>query len=1667
MREGTMVGIAFDTYEHFPRLPNAVQQVRELGELAGEFEYRVDIGENLALDRVRSRLKEWRTEWRRDGANGPVLVAWSGHGTVREPGGLRLVAADTESGQALGETYAPGELAEEVLRSGAHQALLLIDTCHAGAGSTEVVQEAIRDHDLRTLAQGQDLWLGVLASCRAREQADGRGVLLEAVLEVLRDGPAPGPYRRAWSVRNEGVTGQALAEAVQAGWTEEGQRPAYTATGVPRVMFRNPRWQPAARPALVEHLVLAAKGADPTEESWLFHGRQRVLGELVTWMGGDRPGLRLVTGSAGCGKSAVLGRLATLSDPQQRTEVLKHLPLAPGDPDPGAGSVAVTVHLRGLTALQAAAAVAEQRGLGDPRTVSELVAWLELDVRGDERPPVLLFDGLDEVGPGEISPMVELLEPLARIGLVLVSLRSSAFQRGEQWKDALERLRLARPEEIDLDQEQDTAEDIAGHLELRLRADGMTGNQAVAAARLLGDRAVASGGGFLFARLVGPVVAQRLSGQEPAGWVEELPTTVAAAFDAAVDALEVRRRGDGTAVPQAGRVLLTALAWAFGRGLPADGVWEAVAGALDPTGETYGTKDVDWALEALGRFIVEDTSGGVAVYRLYHQEFIDHLAGSFNERAVQARWAGPARAATESLGELAAARLTGEGSHRAGDFYLRRYLAEHAGLGDGAGIPGLRALNERDSETFRSTLAQALNRLGATRATRGERLTAGAPALEAVEHYRGLTAEDPEAFLPDLADALHNLAATQAALGDRDNALATITEAVTIRRHLAATNPQAFLPDLAMSLNNLAAAQGELGDRHNALATITEAVKHYRDLATTNPQAFLPNLAMSLNNLTGAQAALGDRHNALATITEAVTIRRDLATTNPQAFLPDLAMSLNNLAAAQGELGDRHNALATITEAVKHYRNLTTTNPQAFLPNLASALTNLAAAQSDLGDRHNALATITEAVKHYRNLTTTNPQAFLPDLASALNNLANRQAALGDRHNALATVTEAVTIQRDLAATNPQAFLPNLAGFLNNLANRQAALGDRHNALATITEAVKHYRNLTTTNPQAFLPNLAMSLNNLANYRAALGNHHDALATVTEAVTIRRNLAATNPQAFLPNLAGSLNNLANRQAAVGNHHDALATITEAVKHYRNLTTTNPQAFLPDLASALNSLASAQSDLGDRHNALATITEAVTIRRNLATTNPQAFLPNLAMSLNNLANRQASLGNHHDALATITEAVKHYRNLTTTNPQAFLPDLASSLNNLSSAQAALGDRHNALATITEAVTIRRDLTTTNPQAFLPDLASALNNLSSQHIAAGTPTAALPHFDRCISQLAGHPLAVARLTLALASHNIRSDNQRSGVRQALDLLSDTAEVQLTPELRHRCHTLLRDLAAESGELLSLVAEEWAATAPSALPPWLTVSPGDLELVRSWVNLPSWSARRDFYSEHTTALRGLDLPTAVEESGPLPPEFVQFLVALLHRAAAEGPEAAFRRQILQELAVDWLNTPDWPASQDFLERHRTELLAPGAAELLDLEDEEEDLDVRLHLAILHLAAETDVPTAYRALADRATLHARLRQALAAPDPTALRHCAAIELAVYRDEFAAAGHRLMADALTDAPLPAADPGLATTDPGARNAALAEVAELIRRHPVHAAGLGKLLHLLLPPATE
>ena len=503
-------------------------------------------------------------------------------------------------------------------------------------------------------------------------------------------------------------------------------------------------------------------------------------------------------------------------------------------------------------------------------------------------------------------------------------------------------------------------------------------------------------------------------------------------------------------------------------------------------------------------------------------------------------------------------------------------------------------------------------------------------------------------------------------LGRPADALPATQEAVTIRRELAAANPDRYRPDLARSLSNLGIWFSELGRPADALPATQEAVTIRRELAAANPDRYRPDLARSLSNLGIWFSELGRPADALPATQEAVTAYRELAAANPDRYRPDLARSLDNLGVWFSELGRPADALPATQEAVTAYRELAAANPDRYRPDLAASLDNLGVRFSELGRPADALPVTQEAVTIRRELAAANPDRYRPDLARSLDNLGVRFSELGRPADALPVTEEAVTDYRELAAANPDRYRPDLARL--TVQPRHPVLGAgppgrrpaRH-------RGSRHHPPRTGRRQPRPLPPRPRPLTDQPR-RPVLGAGPPGRRAARHRGS-RHHPPGTGRRQPRPLPPRPRHRRSATSASGSRSWAARPTPCRSPRKpsaiRRELAAANPDRYRPDLAQSLDNLGIRFSELGRPADALPVTEEAVAIRRELAAANPDRYRPDLARSLYNLGIRFSELGRPADALPLTEEAVAIHRELAAANPDRYRPDLARSLDNLGS------------------------------------------------------------------------------------------------------------------------------------------------------------------------------------------------------------------------------------------------------------------------------------------------------------------------------------------------------------------------------------------------------------------
>ena len=1565
MSMARFIGVGVSEYDKgHPKLDHALSDVEAIAGLLAEA-FDSTVAANPDEQAARACMKKVRGSML---GGGSLVLLWSGHAIPSPADGLRLLTRDSESYVTDG-LGAASDVTGPCAESGANQILVIVDTCFSGEAA-EAAGVAARILQ-QTPPAGKHVWIGVLTSCLPAETARD-GLFGSRLAKLLESGPVTPELQVRWSRHTVLIRGDDLCDAVMKEWVSPAQSPDFLSRGSAWWMFPNPLYDPGAPEQVVEHLLLAARGGAAQDERSWFTGRSVEVDQVVAWVRSGLPGLHVITGSAGTGKTAIAGRVVSLSNPAERERLLAEgRPL--GHADPGERSVDAHVHARGLTTDRAAEVIAGQlvragvlAAQQERRNAAELVGQVQRAVEQGAAPPVIVVDGLDEARIQAFTVAEELLLRLAPYAAVIVSTRE--LRRGQTEPSLLDVL-TAGTAELDLDEtaaQQRGQADMRAYITARLAGVAPGMDPAAVAGHLAEHTSMTGSEPFLLARLVTDQLRAAPVNTSGAGWQQQVSHSIEDAFDADLAQVHAPAGAIAESAGEAARILLAVLTWSLGAGLPED-EWLACANAI--TGDsTFGRDDVSWVLDELGRYIVQDGEAGVAVYRIAHQSLADHIRPPF-AASYQQPFDPEARAIAAAL--LSRYQmLLAQGVPLDASAYLWRYAWRHAAV---AGLSGLELLRDlaADQPGLLPDVAAADQEIAGRLRSWGYRLEAVPPSEEAVQVYRELAAGNP-AFRPDLASALNNLGVCYSEVGRRQEAVPPSEEAVQLYQELAAGNP-AFRPDLASALNNLGVRYGEVGRRQDGVAPTEEAVQLYRELAAGNP-AFRPDLASALNNLGVCYGEVGRRQDGVAPAEEAVQLRRELAAGNP-AFRPDLAGALSNLGNHYGQVGRRQDGVAPTEEAVRVYRQLAAGNP-AFVPDLAMALNNLGVRYGEVGRRQEAVAPTDEAVQLRRELAAGNP-AFVPDLASALNNLGNRYGEVGRRQEAVAPAEEAVRVYRELAAGNP-AFVPDLAGALNNLGVCYSAVGRRQDGVAPAEEAVQLRRELAAGNP-AFRPDLADALNNLGVCYGEVGRRQDGVAPAEEAVRVYRELAAGNP-AFVPDLAMALNNLGVCYGEVGRRQDGVAPTEEAVQLRRELAAGNP-AFVPDLAMALNNLGVRYGEVGRRQEAVAPTDEAVQLRRELAAGNP-AFVPDLASALNNLGNRYGEVGRRQEAVAPAEEAVRVYRQLAAGNP-AFVPDLAGALNNLGVCYGEVGRRQDGVAPAEEAVQLRRELAAGNP-AFLPDLASALSNLGKRYTEARIPDGGDTVWEQAVGEAEPQPAArllVIRAGLADGGHPAAAD----WLARALRLDGEARDLAAGVHEQARRH---RDPDHDRFD------EDWAHHTDGPPPAWLTVDADVLDMAQAWVATDTYQAERDYLAAHPKLLEPAAYVAVTEALLSITEEAADRYMSLRQAAQRDGVDAAYQPILLTILAHEFAQA-DPGRQRALMTASREDLLSDIVADVLqELAAVEGELAAaaRRGAALIELAKSGDAEVVFEALAEPEQFPALLHTLAIRPSPASLAAAAVV---------------------------------------------------------------------------
>ena len=384
--------------------------LRDVGErFAGLFEdatrTSTHVGANVLLtprveeQQLREKLKLWGSTGSDVG-----LLLWTSHGERdSQPRIARLCLSET--------SLAAHVLADRLTEFRFRRWVIIVDACFAGSIISDLypyLDGAARSGSC------------VLVGSSDETDPSDAGVFTEALIRVLREGP----QRKWWAQQDRFLEIDDVLkrlDEVLEGLDEE--RATGVLGAVPKSgggrragrAFPNPQYRPLSFPVPLDepHFLDKARGIEPGQSGWYFTGRREVLRRLVAWLDQPDRSWFVVTGPAGTGKSAIIGRLVTLSVQKYRDLIEADGALDTDDPStlPDVGSVTAAFHAHEKRVDELLGFLADALEAADAENVGQLIDSPRVQRGG----VVLVVDALDEAAVGHSRRMLdEILSPLAR-----------------------------------------------------------------------------------------------------------------------------------------------------------------------------------------------------------------------------------------------------------------------------------------------------------------------------------------------------------------------------------------------------------------------------------------------------------------------------------------------------------------------------------------------------------------------------------------------------------------------------------------------------------------------------------------------------------------------------------------------------------------------------------------------------------------------------------------------------------------------------------------------------------------------------------------------------------------------------------------------------------------------------------------------------------------------------------------------------------------------------------------------------------------------------------------------------------------------------------------------------------------------------------------------------
>jgi len=661
------------------------------------------------LIRAAFRNPDTRVKW---GPADAAVIYITGHGetwhdSLDEEGNSAgrhfLVLRETIMSELTSTGLPTAEFFDWLFNLKIERLLVIVDACFAGQVLDQV----------KTRVRGT--WL-ILPSA-TKEQRARLGALTAAITRFVHHGAAYNRHSRYLPV---GLFVKAVNDALPPG---QKVKPIYKGDGRAgagdrdeHICLPNPHYDPsnelvettAARQelalrkaSLTLHNRIAGRLPTADAPGWLFTCRAPLMAKLRA--AARTPGATMVTGSVGSGKSTVLARLVTLSDPQFHEQYGAELAGIPDQLKPPAEAVRVAVSARKKPNLEIVNLLCHHLLQSLPQISGENPVAVGRDalisfLANEPKPVTIVVDALDEAEtPVELvqdvlAPLIK--EDTGRLCL-LVGVRSldgdsaGAAQRtvhGQPLSDLVAAELRAKPIPVDRNPWW-SREDLDTFVRnILVNTEGSQYRNAEDS--FLTAVIDAINGMARSSYLMAEVAARSLAGRKDVialddqEWREALKGRLVGVLrddlQASISSPEARRRGV---------MLLRAVAFARSIGLPWSDVWPRVANAVDIGGSTvsvYGDDAVESLLGSrLSAYLVTDQEDDLTVYRLMHNELRQTLRYQWQE-LLSEESAAPASEEEIAGVERRIAWQLQPGTEptlaldQAPAPYVRRHLAEHA-----------------------------------------------------------------------------------------------------------------------------------------------------------------------------------------------------------------------------------------------------------------------------------------------------------------------------------------------------------------------------------------------------------------------------------------------------------------------------------------------------------------------------------------------------------------------------------------------------------------------------------------------------------------------------------------------------------------------------------------------------------------------------------------------------------------------------------------------------------------------------------------------------------------------------------------------------------------------------------------------------------------------------